>query len=93
MNQFTIKTEYDPELAIDIAQIKQDLAQVLTNFQPKEPPRYVTREDVKNELKVSYVTLNDWDKKGILKKCRLGTRVYYRRDELEKILENSKRKN
>ena len=93
MNNLTIKTELPPHLANDIAQIKEQLAQLSKNFQPKEPPRYVTREDVRNELKVSYVTLNDWDKKGILKACRLGTRVYYRRDELNRLMEGSKRKN
>ena len=45
-----------------------------------------TRKEVKEMLGVSYPTLNSWAKKGILKPSRLGSRVLYKAEDIEKAL-------
>ena len=52
-------------------------------------PKYISRKEAKNKLRVSYVTLNEWDKKGVLKKRKIGNKVFYLNEEIDKILENS----
>jgi ribosomal protein S20 len=47
---------------------------------------YYTRKEVKELLGVSYPTLNTWEKRGILKTCRIGGRVVYRADDLEEAI-------
>lgn len=50
---------------------------------PEKQRTYLTRKQVKELLDVSYVTLNDWGKKGILNPYRLGNKVFYKGDELD----------
>ena len=56
------------------------------HFQPKEPTEYLTRNEVKDLLKVDLSTIHNWTKKGKLKSYGIGHRVYYKRDEVEKAL-------
>lgn len=52
-------------------------------FQPKEPTEYLTRNEVKDLLKVDLSTIHNWTKRGKLKVYGLGNRVYYKRSEVE----------
>jgi excisionase family DNA binding protein len=75
------------ELKQDIINdVRAELKQLAQNFQPAQPPEYLTRHEVAEILKVSLVTLSDWNKKGILNPYRLGNLIRYRRDEIEKAL-------
>ena len=51
--------------------------------------KYLSRKEASRKLQVSYVTLNLWDKKGILKKRKIGNKVFYLKEEIENILEAS----
>lgn len=51
----------------------------------------LTREKTAELLEISFPSLNDWDKDGILPAYRLGRRVYYFRSEVEKYLKSSKK--
>ena len=49
----------------------------------------LTREEVKNILKVSYVSLCKYNKDGTLKvKSKIGRRVYYSRKDLNNLINN-----
>lgn len=48
-----------------------------------------TREEARNLLKVSLGTLNNWDKKNILKPKRIGRRNYYFQRDIELALEDN----
>lgn len=47
----------------------------------------LTRKEVAELLRVSYPTLAQWREKKILPACILGTRIRYRRIDIEAILE------
>jgi excisionase family DNA binding protein len=53
-----------------------------TNYQSD----YLTRSDVANLFQISLVTVHQWTQQGILKAYRLGSRVYFRRSEIDKAL-------
>ena len=66
--------------------VKTELKEIVQNFQPKKQPEYLTRKEVAKILKVSLVTLSDWNKKGVLKPYRLGNLIRYKRAELDQAL-------
>ena len=71
-----------------IDEIRNELKEITKNFKPVSPPEYITRKEAAKILKVSLVTLHDWNKKGILKPYRLGNLIRYKRSELDKALIN-----
>ena len=66
--------------------VRTELKEIVQNFQPKKQPEYLTRKEVAEILKVSLVTLSDWNKKGVLKPYRLGNLIRYKRAELDQAL-------
>ena len=66
--------------------VRTELSQLAANFQAPDPEEYITRQEAAEILKVSIITLSDWNKKGILNPYRLGTLVRYKRSELDKAL-------
>lgn len=75
------------ELKQDIINdVRAELNVIAQNFQPIKPAEYLTRQEVATILKVSLVTLTDWNKKGILKPYRLGNLIRYKQAELEEAL-------
>ncbi|GGK15996.1 hypothetical protein GCM10007962_07900 [Yeosuana aromativorans] len=69
-----------------INDVRAELSVIAQNFQPIKPAEYLTRQEVATILKVSLVTLTDWNKKGVLKPYRLGNLIRYKRAELEEAL-------
>ena len=60
---------------------------------PKEPSKklaYLNRFEVKEILKISLSTLNSWSKEGIVQSYRIGNRVLYKADEIEKAIQTVK---
>jgi hypothetical protein len=47
---------------------------------------YLNRFEVKERLRISLPTLNNWSKQGILQSYRIGNRVLYREDEINASL-------
>lgn len=66
--------------------VKTEFEKIVQNFQPKAQPEYLTRKEVALILKVSLVTLTDWNKKGILKPYRLGNLIRYKSTEIDQAL-------
>lgn len=70
------------ELSTSILNGVDDRIQSLVE-KPNKPRTYLSRKQVKELLGVSYVTLNEWGKKGILIPYRIGCKVYFKSDELD----------
>jgi excisionase family DNA binding protein len=66
--------------------VREGFKEFALNFQPVIPPEYLTRQEVARILKVSLVTLSDWNKKKILNPYRLGNLIRYKRSEIEQAL-------
>lgn len=70
--------------------IRKIVAETIRDTRPesKEPirPEYVTRQQVKDELHVSFPTLNRFDKEGILTARKIGGRVLYLWSDVEKAI-------
>jgi hypothetical protein len=56
-------------------------------FQPKEPTEFLTRNEVRNLLKINLSTVHNWTKRGKLKAYGIAGRVYYKRIEVEAAME------
>jgi excisionase family DNA binding protein len=69
-----------------LSDVRTELKELVLNFQPTKQPEYLTRKEVAKILKVSLVTLSDWNKKGVLKPYRLGNLIRYKREELDQAL-------
>lgn len=66
--------------------VKSCLDDLKSQFQPKEPTDYLTRQEVADLLKVDLSTVYRWSQLGKLKSYGLGNRVYYKRKEVEETL-------
>ncbi|KQT20686.1 hypothetical protein ASG22_17075 [Chryseobacterium sp. Leaf405] len=48
--------------------------------------KFLTRNEVSQKLKVSLVTLNNWQKNEILIPFKIGKRILYKLDDVEKAM-------
>lgn len=69
--------------------VKEQLTNFLNLRTPEE--EYLTPAQVARELRVSKVTLRQWEKQGILKPSRLGSRVRYLRSHINQTLSSVKK--
>ena len=61
---------------------------------PTTPPtELITRKQVANLLGVTLPTINDWTKTGKIKGYRIGSRIRYKRNEIENSLSQIKTRN
>ncbi len=67
--------------------VKQQLEELKKEYQPKTPEEYLSRAEVAKLLKVDISTVHNWGKAGKLKRHGLGNRVYYKRSEVEKAIQ------
>lgn len=70
--------------------IRQAVTDVLQGLivQPKPEPeiRYLTGDEVDDLCHITPMTRNNWAKKGLLKKYRVGRRILFREDEIHAAL-------
>jgi excisionase family DNA binding protein len=69
-----------------LAGMRAELEILKREFQPKEPTEFLTRNEVRDLLKVDLSTVHNWTKRGKLRAYGLGNRVYYKRNEIESAL-------
>ena len=69
-----------------LKEIQEGFEKLQKQFQPKVPTEYLTRNEVKELLKVDLSTVHNWTKRGKLRAYGIGARVYYRRDEVEQAI-------
>jgi hypothetical protein len=55
-------------------------------YQPKEPPKYLTRKEVAEMLSVDISSVHNMSKRGVLQKYRISGKVLYIRSEVEKSI-------
>jgi len=86
--------EIDPEEFKEeiLAGVEKLLKEFSEQFTPKQPEIWMSRKDVGELLGISLVTVYTWSKEGILKAYKIGTRVRFRRSDIEQILLDSNRK-
>ena len=65
-------------------------AQLSAQFQPKEPTEYLTRSEVCKLLRIDLSSLHRWRKEGKIPSYGLGNRVYFKRSEVEQIINANK---
>ncbi|MFT5298592.1 MAG: hypothetical protein ACI9YH_004640 [Colwellia sp.] len=63
----------------------KNLNQAKTTIEELKSPLY-TRKECKEIFKVSYVTLFNWKKKKILIPLTVGGKVYYRKEDIQRLL-------
>ncbi|MDV2492676.1 DNA-binding protein [Elizabethkingia anophelis] len=64
--------------------IRKELSEYKVNTQ--EEKEYYTREEAAKLLNVSYPTLFQWNRDGILKARKIGKRVYYSKEDVKEAL-------
>ncbi len=75
-----------------LAGVGKQLLEFSKNFKPKEPTLWITRKDASELLGVSLVTIHTWTKENVINAYKIGTRVRYKRSEIENILLNSNKR-
>ena len=81
--------EVDPNEFITeiVGKIKNELfADIKKLFNENQPKEYLSADEVCNRLSITKPTIHEWRKRGILKSYKLGSRVYYRFDEIESAM-------
>lgn len=67
--------------------VKTELLADLTKlFTDNEPKRYYSAEKICERFDITKPTLHEYRKRGIIKSYKLGSRVYYRLDEIENAM-------
>jgi len=74
------------EILSDI--VRKEIREIITD--QNSTSEYLTRQETAELLKISLVTLNDWTRKGIIQSYRIGTRVRYKRSEIDQALRATK---
>ena len=74
------------ETKLQLQNISKTLAEIKSNLQPKEPTEFLTRNDVSRMLSVNLSTIHNYCKRKILEPYQIGSRVYFKRSEVEQAL-------
>lgn len=76
--------------------INQKIKESLSNFESREDNTdqfgFLTRKETAKMLHVSYNTIHDWVKMGILKQYKISNRTYFKREEIIETLNSSQKK-
>lgn len=68
----------------------QNLTKGLSELSKPQQKEIVTRKEVAEMFGISFVTLHEWTKNGILSPSKIGGRTFFKRSELMQLLINSK---
>jgi len=93
-NKITQLYNVDPERFKQeiLTGVASQLKEFSRNFKPKDPEIWIGRKEASEILGVTYPTLLDWNKKGIITPYKVGNRVRYKRSEIEQVIINSNKK-
>lgn len=64
--------------------------QFCKEFQQKGPEDYLTRDEVCELLKIDLSSLHRWRKEGKIPSYGMGKRVYFKRSEIDSIINKNK---
>jgi excisionase family DNA binding protein len=90
-----IKSTMGSVVLIDTDDLKKILKEILNESLNQKPLSenqtknqvYLNRFEVAEMLKISLPTLNLWSKNGIIQSYRIGNRVLYKADEIDKSVQ------
>ena len=87
MNQIQFISVTPEELQQKIVNgIQIQIDELKNHFTLKEPNIYLSRIEVSKMLNVSLVTLNKWNKSGLLKASGIGGRVLYKQADIDNAI-------
>ena len=70
-----------------VNQVENKLFERISKFlTTNEPNRYYTAEQICERFSITKPTIHEYRKRKIIKSYRLGSRVYYRLDEIENAM-------
>lgn len=87
MTKATILHDFSPQQLAQLFEgLQNQLTELKANFQPVKPTELLTRNEVSELLKCDLSTLHNWVKKGKLIPYGIGSRIYFKRDDIENAL-------
>jgi hypothetical protein len=70
--------------------MNKKLSELVASVQPSNSATLLSPKEVMDWLSISAPTLNDWAKKGILSRYKLGNRAFYKKEEIMSSLDGTK---
>lgn len=87
MKTSTILHELTPDQITSLFEgLQNQIKELKEDFEPKHPTEYLTRTEVAELFKCDLSTIHNWCVKQKLKPYGLGSRVYFKRSEIEAVL-------
>lgn len=86
MRNIMIENASLDELVSELKTIIKEVIESCDLSNSKESGRLLTRTEASELLNVSFVTLNKWNKQGVLPAFSVGTRVYYKWEDVEESM-------
>jgi len=70
--------------------ISEEFTRIRSEFEQKNSlEELLSRKETAELLSISFPTLGEWSKMGVIRSYKLGNRVYYKRSEIFDKLESS----
>lgn len=70
-----------------VKQVKKEiLDEISDSKKTKESTRYLSAQEICENFSITKPTIHEWRKRGIIKCYKLGSRVYYRWNEIEEAM-------
>lgn len=69
--------------------LENKLNEFINSKPNKSNPEYLSRKETKELLNVSYVTLNNWRRKDILKPKYIGNKLFYNKQAIDNLLSSN----
>jgi excisionase family DNA binding protein len=86
MALIAVETDSVQEIKEDVREIKNDVRDLKKNAVRGE--QWLTIEETCSLLKISKRTFFDWKAKGILPFAQVGSKIYIKRSDIDKLLES-----
>jgi hypothetical protein len=86
MKNIMIENTSLEELVSEIKKIVKQVIETCELSAQNDSEKVLTRKETSELLQVSFVTLNKWNKLGVLPSYSVGTRVYYKWNDVQNAM-------
>jgi len=87
MKQSTVLFEMEPKQVMRLFKgLQKQIADLNTKLDEQKPIEWVPRAKVADLFQVSLVTVHRWSVEGKIKPYAIGSKIFYKRHELDKAL-------
>lgn len=70
-----------------VGKLKSELLSELTKtFNENQPNKYISAQEICERFDISKPTIYEWKRRKILKSYKLGSRVYYKMEDIENAM-------